>query len=68
MTIMDNILKDMYERIVGEAAKFMKVDKRQTLTDKDISSSIKILFENDLAAHADQEGTRALKKYNKSSK
>lgn len=28
MTIMDNILKDVYERIVEEATKFMKLDKR----------------------------------------
>lgn len=68
MTIMDNILKDVYGKIVQEATKLMKVDKRQTLTDKDISSSIKILFENDLATHAVKEGDVALKKYNKNSK
>ena len=67
MTIMDNILKDVYEKIVEEATKFMKVDKRQTLTDKDISSSIKVIFENDLATHAVQEGTSALKRFNKNS-
>jgi histone H2B len=65
MTVMDNILKDVYEKIVEQATKFMKVDKRQTLTEKDIQSSIKLVFHNnDLAAHAVTQADIAINKFN----
>lgn len=53
MSVMNSLLQDIYDRIVDESTKLVRRTKRQTLTDKDIESSIAIVFgQSELGHHA----------------
>merc|ERR1712224_463071 len=62
MSIMNSLVTDAFEKIATEAAKLMKVTKKQTMTSREIQSALRLVFPGELAKHAVSEGTKAVTK------
>ena len=66
MSIMNSFVSDIFERIANEASKLAKVNKRQTISSREIQTAVRLLLPGELAKHAVSEGTKAVTKYTSS--
>ena len=60
MSIMNSFIYDLFERITSEASKLIRYNKKQTLSAREIQSSVKLLLPGELAKHAIFEGNKAM--------
>jgi histone H2B len=67
MESVNSMSLSMFEDILDEAVRCMKVNKRQTLSTREIQSAIRLVLVGELAKHGVSEGTKAVTKYNSSS-
>ncbi|KAK6936128.1 Histone H2A/H2B/H3 [Dillenia turbinata] len=63
MTVMNNFMCDMFERIAAESARLLKNTGRQTLSSWEIQGAVKLILPGELGKHAMAEGTKALSNY-----
>ncbi|MCD9638461.1 hypothetical protein HAX54_022459 [Datura stramonium] len=63
MTILNNLMGDMFERIANEAAILSKYVGRATLASVDIQDAVKLVLPGELGKHAIAEGTKAVANY-----
>jgi len=66
MQVMDNFLRDIFERLAGEAGRLARYNRRNTITSREIQTSVRLTLPGELAKHAVSEGTKAVTKYNSS--
>ncbi len=66
MAIMNSFVNDIFERIAQEAGRLARYNKRNTITSREIQTSVRLLLPGELAKHAVSEGTKAVTKYNAS--
>ncbi|XP_023604254.1 histone H2B type 2-E-like [Myotis lucifugus] len=63
MGFMNPFLKDMFQRIAGEASRLGRQHRRLTITIHDIQSAVRLVLPQKLAEKALQEGMEAVTKY-----
>ena len=63
MTIVNNFVCDTFERVASEAGKLCKMNKRSTLSSRDVQSAIRLVLPGELSKHAVSEGTKAMTKF-----
>ena len=63
MLTMNCFINDAFERIVTEAAKLVRYNKKGTLSSREIQTAVRLVLKGELAKHAVSEGTRAVTKY-----
>lgn len=63
MTIINNLMVDMFERIAEEAARLQKYTGRRTLSSREIQGAVKLVLPGELGKHAVAEGTKAVTNY-----
>lgn len=63
MDIMNSFIKDIYDKIAVEAANITRIQKKRTLSAREIGSAAKLLLPGELSKHAIVEGSKALNKY-----
>ena len=56
MQVVDDLTKDILQKIAAEAKNLAKYRKRKTLTRADIKTSIMLLFPKEIAEFANQHG------------
>ncbi|MBZ3873670.1 Histone H2B type 1-A [Sciurus carolinensis] len=56
-------VKDIFERIAGEASRLARYSKRSTITSREIHTAMRLLLPCELAKHAGPEDTKAASKY-----
>ena len=66
MSIMNSMMKDLFDRIAAEASKLAMRSKRTTLISRDIQTAVRLIFPGQLAKHGVSEGTKAVAKYHAS--
>ncbi|XP_043929698.1 histone H2B-like [Protopterus annectens] len=66
MTIMNSFVGDIFERLALEAARLAALNKRSTITGREIQSAIKLVVPGELSKHAVSEGSKAVSKYTNS--
>jgi histone H2B len=64
VTIMDNMMEDLFEKISLEASKLAKSNRRQTITAREIQTAVRLVLPGELRKHAICEGSKAITKYN----
>ncbi|XP_003742043.1 late histone H2B.L4 [Galendromus occidentalis] len=64
MAIMNSMVNDFFERLSKEAAHLALLNKKATISYREIQSAVQLTLPGDLAKHAITEGRRALAKYN----
>lgn len=63
MTIINNLMSDMFERIAVEAARLQRYTGRRTLSSREIQGAVKLVLPRELGKHAIAEGTKAISNY-----
>ncbi|KAL0436966.1 UNVERIFIED_CONTAM: Histone H2B.2 [Sesamum radiatum] len=63
MTIINNLMSDMFERLAEEAARLQKYTGRRTMSSREIQGAVKLVLPGDLGKHAIAEGTKAVSNY-----
>ena len=66
MKIMNSFVNDAFERIAGEASRLAVLNKRSTISSREIQTSVRLILPGELAKHAVSEGTKAVTKYSSS--
>lgn len=68
MSTMNSFVNDLFERVAGEASKLAAINRRSTITSREIQTSVRLILPGELAKHAVSEGTKAVAKYTSSTK
>ena len=63
MGIMNSMIRDIFDRITGEASRLVHFKKGETMDSRDIQTAVRLLLPGELAKHAISEGTKAVTKY-----
>ena len=66
MNIMNSFVNDLFERLATEASRLAKMNKRSTISSREIHTATRLIITGELAKHAICEGTKAVTKYNSS--
>ena len=66
MSIMNSLVNDVFGRIAGEASRLAHINKKRTITSREIQTAVRLLLPGELAKHAVSEGTKAVTKYTSS--
>ncbi|BAT90488.1 hypothetical protein LR48_Vigan08g145000 [Vigna angularis] len=63
MTVLNNLMNDMFERLAGEAAKLKDYTGHMTLSSREIQGAVKLVLPGELGKHAIAEGVKAVNKF-----
>ncbi len=63
MSVMDSLVVDLFERIAEEAGRLAHLNKRSTLSSREIHSACRLVLPGELSRHAISEGTKSITKY-----
>ncbi|TQE13317.1 hypothetical protein C1H46_001124 [Malus baccata] len=63
MTVLNNLMNDMFERLADEAARLTTYTARKTLSSREIQGAVKLVLTGELGRHAMAEGTKAVSTY-----
>jgi histone H3/H4 len=63
ITIINSFINDIFERIVTEAGKLARYNKKATLSSREIQTAVRLVLPGELAKHAVSEGTKAVTKF-----
>ncbi len=66
MSIMNSFVNDIFDRIAVEASRLALLNKKSTITAREIQTAVRLLLPGELARHAVSEGTKAVTKYTQS--
>ena len=60
---MNSFIKDIFERIAGEAGKLATYSKKATLSSREIQTAVRLMLPGEIAKHAVSKGTKAVTKF-----
>jgi histone H2B len=63
ITIINSFINDIFERVVTEAGKLARYNKKATLSSREIQTAVRLVLPGELAKHAVSEGTKAVTKF-----
>ena len=63
MSIMNSFINDIFERICMESSKLVKIGAKETLSSREVQTSVRLALPGELAKHAVSEGTKAVTKF-----
>ena len=63
MAILNSFIVDQFEKIATQAAQLARVNKKPTLTSREIQTAVRLVLPGELAKHAVSEGTKAVTKF-----
>ncbi|KAI3679455.1 hypothetical protein L2E82_51366 [Cichorium intybus] len=63
MTIINNLMSDMFERLADDAARLSDYNKKMTMSSREIQGAVKLVVPGELGKHAVAEGTKAVTNY-----
>jgi histone H2B len=63
MAILNSFITDQFEKIATQAATLSRVNKKPTLTSREIQTAVRLVLPGELAKHAVSEGTKAVTKF-----
>jgi len=63
MSIMNSLINDTFERLSLEAVKLTAYSSKNTVSSREIQTSVRLTLPGELGKHALSEGTKAVSKY-----
>jgi len=57
MSIMNSFVRDIFERLATESGRLVRINKKQTISSREIQTAVRLLLPGELAKHAVSEGT-----------
>jgi hypothetical protein len=66
MSIMNSFISDIFDRVVTEAGRLSRYNKKATLSSREVQTAVRLVLPGELAKHAVSEGTKAVTKFTSS--
>ena len=63
MAVMNSFVNDVFEKVIAEAAKLVRYNKKATLSSREVQTAVRLALPGELAKHAVSEGTKAVTKF-----
>lgn len=63
MSVINSLMRDMFEKIADEATKLSKYTQRKTLSSREIQGAVRLVLPGELGKHAVAEGRKAVTNY-----
>ena len=63
MAIMNSFVNDIFDKVMGEAGKLVRYNKKATLSSREVQTAVRLSLPGELAKHAVSEGTKAVTKF-----
>ena len=63
MAILNSFIADQFDKIASQASQLSRINKKPTLTSREIQTAVRLVLPGELAKHAVSEGTKAVTKY-----
>ena len=63
MTVVNNLMSDMFERMAMEASRLNMYGKKNTMTSREIHGAVRLILPGELGKHAIAEGSKAVSNY-----
>ena len=63
MAILNSFIADQFEKIATQASQLSRVNKKPTLTSREVQTAVRLVLPGELAKHAVSEGTKAVTKF-----
>ena len=63
MAVMNSFVNDIFDKVMGEAAKLVRYNKKATLSSREVQTAVRLSLPGELAKHAVSEGTKAVTKF-----
>ena len=63
MSIVNSMMNDMFDKIASEASRLARINKKPTITSREIQTAVRLVLPGELAKHAVSEGTNAVTKF-----
>ncbi|KAL6768838.1 HTB1 [Auxenochlorella protothecoides x Auxenochlorella symbiontica] len=63
ITILNSFIVDQFDKIATQASQLSRVNKKPTLTSREIQTAVRLVLPGELAKHAVSEGTKAVTKF-----
>ncbi len=60
---MNSFIADIFDRVVAEGGKLVRINKRNTLSSREVQTAVRLVLPGELAKHAVSEGTKAVTKF-----
>ncbi|XP_059315230.1 histone H2B.1-like [Lycium ferocissimum] len=68
MGIMNSFINDIFEKLAQESSRLARINKKPTITSREIQTAVRLVLPGELAKHAVSEGTKAVTKFTKEKK
>lgn len=66
MAILNSFVQDVFERLASEASKLAAINRRSTISSREIQTAARLILPGELSKHAISEGTKSVTKYSSS--
>ncbi|KAL2933358.1 Histone H2B [Bienertia sinuspersici] len=66
MSIMNSFTNDLFEKLAQESSRLARINKKPTITSREIQTAVRLVLPGELAKHAVSEGTKAVTKFTSS--
>ena len=63
MAVMNSFINDLFEKMTTEAGKLARINKKSTLSSREVQTAVRLVLPGELAKHAVSEGTKAVTKF-----
>ncbi|KAI0035099.1 histone H2B [Vararia minispora EC-137] len=63
MAVLNSFVNDIFERIATEASKLAQINKKSTISSREIQTAVRLILPGELSKHAISEGTKSVTKY-----
>jgi len=65
---MNSFVQDIFERVADESSRLAAINKKSTISSREIQTAVRLLLPGELAKHAVSEGTKAVTKFSSATK
>ncbi|XP_071734788.1 histone H2B.5-like [Rutidosis leptorrhynchoides] len=66
MGIMNSFIGDIFEKLAQESSRLARINKKPTITSREIQTAVRLVLPGELSKHAVSEGTKAVTKFTSS--
>lgn len=63
MQTMNSFINDTFEKVAYESSRLVRLNKKATLSCREIQTAVRLVLPGELARHAVSEGTKAVNKF-----
>ncbi|TFY78306.1 hypothetical protein EWM64_g5707 [Hericium alpestre] len=63
MAVLNSFVNDIFERVATEASRLAQINKKSTISSREIQTAVRLVLPGELSKHAISEGTKSVTKF-----